>query len=203
MSGWPAHAVRVDDVPGLARIYEPTRSLVSLPWDCAPDARAALEARVAAVDCFDWTGQTSPAGEGLERGAERLGGEAASVWLEQARALVKLFADLFEHDQLGVRLAVTTAAPCPRFHVDRVVCRGIFAVGGPGTEFLADADARRARLGAGEQAVERPGAAIHQLAPWELGLFKGEAWPGFDGRGVVHRSPAASGQRLLMTLDLL
>ena len=38
-------------------------------------------------------------------------------------------------------------------------------------------------------AIVREAAAIRQMAPFEVGLFKGCAYPGQGERGIVHRSP--------------
>jgi len=40
------------------------------------------------------------------------------------------------------------------------------------------------------------------MAACDVGLFKGDVWPGNEGGGAVHRSPAAA-PRLLLTIDPL
>lgn len=202
---WPLHATRVTAAEDLSRIDDQRLTLLAWPLSVPASDRAALGALATSVPPFTFAKETSPAGEALEFALPWMEGHAGGqVWLRQARQLVELFADLFEADRLGARLSLTDSAMCPRFHVDRVVCRLVVALSGPGSEFLADDDVRRASLGANhETPVERPGAQIHRLEPLEVGLFKGEAWPGFKGRGIVHRSPPTAERRLVMTLDLL
>lgn len=201
---WPAHAVRLDTQDELFRIYEPELTLAVAPLGASAEACAALDALATTVPAFEFTKETSPAGETLEFALPWMEGHAGGgVWLETARPLVSLFADLFEAERIGARLTLSNTPMCPRFHVDDVVCRLIVVFSGTGTEFLADADVRRKLLGAKESAVETSGATVHQLEPREVGLFKGEAWPNFKGRGIVHRSPPGTTRRLVMTLDLL
>jgi hypothetical protein len=133
-------------------------------------------------------------------------GTALEPWL---RELVDVYAILADADEVGLRLCVTRGQPCPRFHVDRVGLRLICTLRGPGTEWLAHADVDRRRLGlAGAtddaSGLLRPGATVQRLEPCDVGIFKGEAWPGNEGRGAVHRSPPTDGGwRLLVTLDAL
>lgn len=201
---WPAHAARVDTLDELVRIYEPGLTLVSAPLEVPPADRDALASLAASVPLFEFAKETSPAAETLEFALPWMEGHAAGeVWLRHARGLVGLFSDLFEADRLGARLTLSNKPMCPRFHVDDVVCRLVVTFCGIGSEFLSNDDVRRKLLGPKESSVERDGAAIHQLAPFEVGLFKGEAWPENKGRGIVHRSPAGDERRLVMTLDLL
>ena len=96
-------------------------------------------------------------------------------------------------------------------HVDRVGVRMLVTYSGPGTEWLADADVDRARLGEAGQdlpddqnGVMRPGAVIRSVAPFAVTLLKGEAWPGAEGFGAVHRSPDPGGApRALLRVDML
>lgn len=201
---WPAHAVRVDTLDELVRIYEPGLTMVSAPLEASPADREALASLAAAVPLFEFAKETSPAAETLEFALPWMEGHAAGeVWLRNARGLVTLFSDLFEAERLGARLALSNKPMCPRFHVDDVVCRLVVTFCGGGSEFLSNDDVRRTLLGPKEAAVEHDGAVIHRLAPFEVGLFKGEAWPNNKGRGLVHRSPPGSERRLVMTLDLL
>jgi hypothetical protein len=122
-----------------------------------------------------------------------------------------VIADLAEAEMIGVRLARHDAAMCPRFHVDRVLVRLCTTYCGSGTEYLADADADRGRLGfaAGQPdetaGLLREGATIARASTGAVVVLKGEAWPGNAGRGAIHRSPATSGDapRLVLTLDAL
>lgn len=201
---WPPHALRTGALDELAAIYEPALTLVSAPLAPTSAVRQSLVAATGEVPLFTFARETTSAGEALEHALPWFEGHAGGVaWLDLARPLVRLFGDLFEAERLGVRLTLSSGPMCPRFHVDDVVCRLVLTLAGSGSEFLSEADVRRKSLGARPSNVEREGATIHQLAPLEVGLFKGEAWPGTRGRGIVHRSPAGSGRRLVMTVDLL
>lgn len=201
---WPAHAVRLEGQDELFRIYEPELTLAVAPLGLSAEACAALDAMATTVPAFEFTKETSPAGETLEFALPWMEGhDGGGVWLDMARPLVSLFADLFEAERIGARLTLSSTPMCPRFHVDDVVCRLIVVFSGMGTEFLADGDVRRKLLGAKESAVESSGATLQHLEPRDVGLFKGEAWPNFKGKGIVHRSPPGTTRRLVMTLDLL
>lgn len=201
---WPAHARRTDALDDLVDIYEPALNLVTAPLDADASVLEALTRAANEVPCFEFVKETSGEGEALEYALPWFEGHAGGrAWLGLAQPLVRLFADLFEAERLGVRLTLADKPMCPRFHVDDVVCRLVVTLVGRGSEFLSEPDVRRKLLGAKESPVEREGATIHQLAPLEVGLFKGEAWPDNKGRGIVHRSPAGSDRRLVMTVDLL
>ncbi len=201
---WPEHATRVASLEDLVAIYESRLSLVTAPLDLSPDDQHAIEAAAASLPCFEFARESGPAGEPLEYALPWFEGLAGGeAWLRVARPVVEVFADLFEADRLGVRLTLSDKPMCPRFHVDNVVCRLVVTLVGRGSEFLDDADVRRKLLGTKESPVERGGAHLHHLEPREVGLFKGEAWPQNKGRGIVHRSPAGTDRRLVMTVDLL
>lgn len=137
----------------------------------------------------------------------------AEAWLTDVEYLVGLFRDLFEADDLGLRLRTLDKAMCPRFHVDRVPVRLVCTYGGPGTEWLPETAVNRDKLGhaACGQADEESGlmldpGAIHAMPTFAVGLLKGELWEGNQGHGAVHRSPQPTPtqpRRLLLTLDLL
>lgn len=127
--------------------------------------------------------------------------------------LTALCVDLLDCDRVGLRVEITDSATCPRFHVDRTGLRLLCTYRGPGTEWLADEDADRSRLGAGADGrpdacsgLLRAGARIHTVPPRAVALLKGSAWPGNADRGAIHRSPAVprgTGPRVLAALDPL
>ncbi len=95
----------------------------------------------------------------------------------------------------GRQFQVTLARPsdqmCPLFHVDFVSLRLIVTLIGPGTEWLSNDDVNRKQLGKGSNhRVIRDDAMIQQLQTFQVGLLKGEEYPGNYGKGLVHRSPA-------------
>jgi hypothetical protein len=131
--------------------------------------------------------------------------EEREAWLQDLHTVVGLYADLFEARWLGVRLTTVDGDLCPRFHVDRVGVRLLCTYAGPATEWLEERDAARGHLGPSGD-VLRPGGRVRTLERFDVALLKGEAWPGNEGRGAVHRSPApvADGpRRILLTVDVL
>ncbi|CAM3738607.1 DUF1826 domain-containing protein [Corallococcus sp. ZKHCc1 1396] len=127
------------------------------------------------------------------------------AWLQDLHAVVGLYADLFEARWLGVRLTTVDRDLCPRFHVDRVGVRLLCTYAGPATEWLEECHVARGHLGpTGE--VLRPGGQVRTLERFDVALLKGEAWPGNEGRGAVHRSPSLTkegSRRILLTVDVL
>lgn len=93
--------------------------------------------------------------------------------------------------QFQVTLARTSDQMCPLFHVDYVSLRLIVTLLGPGTEWLANNHVNRKHLGKGNNhRVLRDDALIQQLKTFQVGLLKGEEYPGNHGKGLVHRSPS-------------
>jgi len=89
-----------------------------------------------------------------------------------------------------VRLESVDHDACRRFHADNVPVRLITTYAGPGTQWLDDTGAER---------------RLRQMQPGHVGLFKGDAWPGNRGRGILHRSPPVEGtgrRRLLAVIDI-
>ncbi|MFM7346012.1 MAG: DUF1826 domain-containing protein [Tagaea sp.] len=121
-------------------------------------------------------------------------------------AIARDFAAAANACALRARFERIEGPACKLFHVDFVECRLITTYAGAGTEYLADADVIRKNLGQGSnRGIRKPGAAVRHLDAYEIGLFKGEAWPGNRGKGIVHRSPPAgrASPRLLFVLDAL
>ena len=120
--------------------------------------------------------------------------------------LARDFARATEAPALAMRFERITGPGCKLFHVDWVACRLITTYAGAGTEILDDAQVDRARLGQGGNAgIMKPGAVADRLETFEIGLFKGEAWPGNRDHGIVHRSPRATNTRprLVFVVDAL
>ncbi|MDQ3231009.1 MAG: DUF1826 domain-containing protein [Pseudobdellovibrionaceae bacterium] len=117
--------------------------------------------------------------------------------------------DFIIQSGFGREFQLTLARPadqmCPIFHVDKVSLRLIVTLHGPGTEWLANQDVDRKRLGKGSnRRVVREGALIQQLKTFQVGILKGEEYPGNFGNGLVHRSPEpepGAGPRWIFRLD--
>lgn len=143
--------------------------------------------------------------------ARRVDPHGAAALAADAVAVCELFAELVAADELLVSFEEPDSRTCPRFHVDRVGIRLLVTYLGPGTEWLADEHVDRSWLGdAGhgrldeETGVMLPGAEIRQAPPFAVVLLKGQAWPGAQGRGAVHRSPDPAGRRrVLLRVDML
>ncbi|WP_437936980.1 DUF1826 domain-containing protein [Sorangium sp. So ce341] len=144
----------------------------------------------------------------LAAGAPHASGRDA--FLDDVRGLISVFADLTGCPRIGVRLARLDKPMCPRLHADMVTVRLVTTYVGPGTEWAEHADVRRDRLGHRSNGVPdevsgvlRAGARLRRMAPFDVGLLKGEAWPGNRDRGAVHRSPPGASPRVVLTLDAL
>jgi hypothetical protein len=128
-------------------------------------------------------------------------------WVTELSALIDLFATLTDSRTVGLRVTATDRATCPRFHSDQVGLRLLCSWLGEGTEWLAEEDVisepaerqdRSTRFAGGPV---RPGGVVRQMRPFAVGVFKGELWPGNQGRGAMHRSPQPEGRRVFVSLD--
>ncbi|NVJ04629.1 DUF1826 domain-containing protein [Myxococcus sp. AM001] len=120
-------------------------------------------------------------------------GPQFEAWLADVHFLLRLYTDLFGAAELGVRLHILASAMCPAFHVDRVGVRLLCTYAGPATEWLENAHVAR-------------GEPVHALERFDVALLKGESWPGNQGNGAVHRSPAIAGsgqRRLFLSIEAL
>ena len=98
-----------------------------------------------------------------------------------------------------------------RFHVDRVGVRMLVTYTGPGTQWLPHEHVDRRWLGSAgqdrpdeENGLMKSGAEVQQVNPFDVVLLKGEAWPGAERFGAVHRSPDPLGEpRVLLRVDML
>lgn len=130
--------------------------------------------------------------------------DGAEAWVADADQLIGMYRCLFEPETVGLRLHVLKGTMCPRFHVDRVPVRLLCTYQGVGTEWLQEERVTR---------PDKPGplpdqpvadSNVNRLATGAIGLLKGEAWEGNEGRGLVHRSPApGDSPRLVLALDWL
>jgi len=205
--------VRGTTLPDLARLYEPEVMLVMAPIEPSAAALAHAEA-LGQAGPRSWTAEVAtPEGEPLTGALVPLALEAdadAAAWVAYVEEAVRVFAQLLGAEAVGVRQVVADGPHCPRFHVDRVVARGVLNVLGAPTEWLDDRDIDRARLG---HAGGPDDATSGLVRSWDrlgrsdgghLAIFKGTAWPGASDHAIVHRSPPPNGQRrVVLTLDWL
>jgi len=131
--------------------------------------------------------------------------EASAALIADIDALARRFAALAAASLVEVRLEHLDDDACRLFHADYVGIRLLCTYAGPGTEWVPNAAVVRAALGQGSNLAICPDpAAIRRLPPFGVGLFKGEAYPGNRGGGIVHRSPpiaAGRGRRLLVCIS--
>jgi hypothetical protein len=209
------HAIETTQTADLALIYRPEVNLCVL----RRPATSWIQGFVARLLSGPWpferelkTGTERPPVESLlPDEAHALPG--AEAWLADIEHLVELFRDLFEPEGLGLRLRTLEKAMCPRFHVDKVPVRLVCTYGGPGTEWLPNDAADRAKLGHGacglpdaKSGLILDPAAVRSMPAHAVGLLKGTLWEGNAGRGAIHRSPKPTPEqprRLLLTLDPL
>ncbi|MEB3203766.1 MAG: DUF1826 domain-containing protein [Candidatus Sericytochromatia bacterium] len=197
---------RVSDLAAVAGIFRPDINVVVVP---APLTEAIVAETLAirdrpgyaTMDVVEWNKNTTRAPQ-IPVAWPALGRDLA-YWVE-------LLHDITGCPAIGIRLERATTAMCPRFHVDRVTLRLVRTYAGLGTEWLDERDVIRGQLGhsgasQGQDAGMRPGGRTLRAGPGDVVLLKGEAWPGQDGRGAVHRSPRATSDapRVVLTLDAL
>lgn len=130
--------------------------------------------------------------------------DGASAWIADADEVIDMYRCLFEPDAVGLRLHVLRGTMCPRFHVDRVPVRLLCTYQGVGTEWLQESQVTRpdGARPLPDQAVADQ--EVNRLPTGAVGLLKGEAWEGNEGRGLVHRSPSHGDRpRLILALDWL
>lgn len=202
--------IEVDAIVELAGIFAPEANIALLrrapPAELERSARALIERRYLSIVL-----RTSSEGHLKTRLGELLG-EGCEALIEDVWRCTELLGDLTGSAECGVRLAVLEQAMCPRFHVDYVGLRLVCTYVGPTTEFIATSEVDRCHLGhaldkpADElTGLLRPDGSVRRAAVGDIVLLKGEGWPGNEGRGAVHRSPAASSStpRLVLTIDAL
>lgn len=206
----------------MARIHQPCAGIALWSRPCFPALRAAAERL-----CTALAGASSEAtGGGLR--APLAGADPADAitdllcgvgltpaflvsvapLLQDLDALARRFVDLAKDlpapTPIGLRLEVIAATGCPRFHVDHSQLRLLCTYQGPGTEWLHADQVDRAALYDHQpnERILRAGRPAC-LATGAVAVFKGERYPGQRGRGLVHRSPPATGRmRLLYCLDV-
>lgn len=131
---------------------------------------------------------------------------ARSAFADEIRSLIRLFAAVADTTVVRVKLEVERGDRCRYFHTDRISLRLLCTYLGPGTEWVPDAFVDRSALCSGDNAAIVPDPRrVQCLAPFWVGLFKGDLHPECPGRGNVHRSPPIGRRRniprILLTID--
>ncbi len=205
--GGCARAIRTDAISGLAKIFEPETNIALFERTLPSDVE-----RCANLPVFQ-----NGFGLTLVAGADEAGFRILHSKFDPLDACA-LATDIFTWmellhevtgcDLLGIRLTRIEWAMCPSFHTDRVTLRLVTAYAGQGTEVIASRNALpprevRCRVTRGDATEFGDSDNIWQASTGDIVLLKGEAWPGNENRGALHRSPPAAGSRLLLTLDAL
>lgn len=202
---------------GLSAIYSEHVNLAEWQRELSAPVRAYASGMARQHPGFSLR-QVVPANMDAESLAKQLPAPEGSLqqsriaFAQDLKLLCEMYACLFDLDQIGMRISALNRAMCPRFHVDHVICRLICTYFGSGTEWLPESSVTRSALGIIDVKPDIADAVAHNqscepdirtLREGSVGLLKGEKWPGNEGRGLVHRSPAASADqpRLIVTLD--
>ena len=189
----------------LTDIYLEEKNIVVWQRILPPDLVMALQQHLREKSSIKLSLSLSPkdAAKELEKHLSQV---SCSTDLANALAeLVEMFCCLFDLERAGLRLTTLDKAMCPKFHVDKVPCRLVTTLTGPGTQWLPNDLLNRDGLGAGSAhfRLYEDDRDIQQMKLGDVALLKGERWIGNENRGIVHRSPpVGSGEkRLLLTLD--
>jgi|TARA_B110000902_G_scaffold261158_1_gene335411 hypothetical protein len=195
----------------LSDIYQEDCNIVAWRRELSPKIQTTVNDFLVSNSGFQVQMALSPQ-DAFTRVHQALGGsELMSPLSENIAELVDIFCCLFDLDEAGLRLIALDRAMCPRFHVDKVLCRLVTTYQGSATEWLPHNIIDRSKLGHGNggKSDEQSGLFskqddIQQLKLGDVALLKGEAWKGNEGAGLVHRSPsmAVGEQRLLLSLDI-
>jgi hypothetical protein len=138
----------------------------------------------------------------VEAVAEALPEAVPMDLLLDMQRLALIFAGLLNKPRIGIRLEGITGKACHRWHADAVGLRLLTTYRGPGTEWLALSGGRETARGLDATA---PAAVTAAMPTGAVAILKGEAHPGNEGWGCIHRSPPGAGPgskaRLLLCLD--
>ena len=187
--------------PGaLAEIYQDAISMAIWRRTLDSSVTQFADAMLDRTECFQTRFIRSPEQIAVQLERELPFHKHRQAFIEDVALAAEMFACLFELDSVGLRLAVLNKAMCPKFHVDHVPCRLICTYAGAATQWHEYTAVQRSDNGS---LTICSGQEPNELSTGDIALLKGESWEGNEGRGLVHRSPAASdsSRRLVLTLD--
>ncbi|MBN3561615.1 DUF1826 domain-containing protein [Aliamphritea spongicola] len=191
LAAQPTHVCSGDQPVILSEIYQPDLNLVY--WQRQAEQDGVNYARFLAGSECHFTSKSTVLSE--PEVAEWLNDilpehPDKAAFSEDVAMLADMFSYLFDLPRIGIRLQVLQQAMCPKFHVDKVPCRLVTTYTGATTEWR-------------ENAVDGDTPAEHSVPPHSVVLLKGDGWWQNEGRGIVHRSPAASPEepRVFLSFD--
>ncbi|MDZ8117902.1 DUF1826 domain-containing protein [Pontiella agarivorans] len=133
-------------------------------------------------------------------------------WLiDDLTDLVYRFSEVADTCSLLFRLESLRDSACCKFHTDYLTLRMLCTYFGPGTEWAPEEAVCHEEIGctadstaaANRRIIPNP-ETIQRTASGTVLLFKGNRYPGTEGRGLVHRSAPVSAPhhtRLLLRID--
>lgn len=130
-------------------------------------------------------------------------GKAALI--KDIKLLAKLFFEV-EHGEAKVSLEIIEYDMCKLFHVDKLKLRLLCTYCGEGTEWVPNSHINRKGLGKGcNKNIVIDDRAVRKFSPFDVGMLKGEIFPGNLNNGIVHRSPSIENTqqpwRVLLKID--
>lgn len=196
--------VSSDQIGAFAAIYDENVEIVSVArpqsqkfehlFEQLIKSRQIPEIRwIQEVDDFDAPAREMPA---------TIDADVCSVLSEQIVEVGEVMGELLACERVGVRIESPPRPPCPRFHVDRIPCRMLITLYGPGTDWISNPDVDWSifeDLSASLPPI-RKNRQIKRLETGHWSLLKGGGWTD-QYRGTVHRSPHVIADRLLLALD--
>ena len=131
----------------------------------------------------------------------------ATEFYEDLVLVAKDFMRISGAQEIGIKLESLTTDACALFHTDQVQMRLITTFFGSATEWLRNEDANRGGLfKQNNSLVHKAGRPIQRMETGDVAIMKGDRCPGFEGGGLIHRSPSiqsANGWRLILRMDKL
>jgi hypothetical protein len=184
----PSHVLETKTLDQWDRVLNPDVNLLIHDWQPSLGLRLAL-AQLPLDSCPERQLLLNAAQlKGLPRSAVH---PLEKALFSELSEIIERFVQVTEARTYQLIMARAEAQMCPLFHVDKIPMRLFVTLRGPGTEWLDNRDVYRPGLGKGDNTkIMRCGATIHRLAPFQVGLMKGENGLGLGARGIVHRSPA-------------